>query len=270
MAPSSPWVMNYAEDSCHLSRTFGTGDSAVTVEFREFAPGNRFELMIAGKALEAKGRSSLLTEFGPEGTPTEDMWALRGQLPDGRFVLETSGRLLKVDDSGKSAKPEREDAKSSEELAPPKVDREAEAKVTQLRIGGPIPRDLLLQLGPMDKPMDAMRACLDELLTHWGIDVVAHHALTRVAGPTSDPRKWLQPDDYPKEMLLKRRSGVVHFRIMIDAWGMPTDCIVQTGGSDFDKLTCSLLMKRAHFVPALDAMGKPIPSYFTNSVRWLA
>jgi TonB-like protein len=269
LEPSEPWVMNYADDSCHLARTFGTGADAVTVEFRQFAPSENFELLVAGRRPVSALRNSFVTEFGPGGKPEDHGNALQGKLLDGRVVMETTARMWpEHKDKGKSGKSAKAwDA--NEGVDPLEVDRDAEAKVTQLRIGGPTSHGLTFHLGPMDKPMDAMRACLDELLTHWGIDAVAHHSLTRRAAPTSDPGRWLTTSDYPTNMLRENRSGVVHFRLMVDAQGKPSSCIVQTGGSDFDKLTCVLLMKRAHFVPALDARGNPIPSYYSNSVVWL-
>jgi TonB family protein len=122
----------------------------------------------------------------------------------------------------------------------------------------------------MDKPMDAMRVCLDELITHWGIDAAANRTLTRRAVPKSDPRHWLTPDDFPAQMMREQKSGVVNFRLMIDPDGTPTKCVVQTpGGSAFDETTCNVLKRRARFAPALDASGRPIASFYVNTVRWL-
>jgi hypothetical protein len=258
--------MNYADDSCHLSRTFGTGDDAITIEFRQFAPSRVFELLIAGKRLKAGRSRPLLTEFEPGGKPREHPSSLQGKLSDGRAVFETSVRLPDDEYSDESGHDWKADFES---LAPLKVDHDAEARITELRIGGALAEDRILHLGPMDKPMDAMRACLDELLTHWGIDAAAHHSLTRRAAPVSDPGRWITTDDYPTDLLRKGLSGVVHIRLMVDAQGKPSKCVVQTGGSEFDKLSCELLMKRARFTPALDAQGNPIASYYANTVRWL-
>jgi hypothetical protein len=258
--------MNYADDSCHLGRSFGTGADAVTIELRQFAPSESFELLVAGKAQALQRLTDVTTEFGPGGQPDKHPSALRGKLSDGRFVIETSARMWpeERDKTGGSSTPWTAD----EGVEPLKVDRAAEARITELRVGA-ARRGLGFRLGPMDKPMDAMRACLDELLTHWGIDAAAHRSLTRRAAPTSDPGRWLTTNDYPAEMVRGNRSGVVHFRLMVDPQGKPSACVVQTGGSDFDKLTCNLLMKRARFLPALDAKGQAIASYYSNSVIWL-
>jgi hypothetical protein len=261
--------MNYADDSCHLARTFGTGDDAVTLEFRQFAPSISFELLIAGHALKGSGTAALSIEFGPGGAPRKDRTALQGQLSDGRTVFETSSTFGFYGEDKSDNRGKRNWKEEFDLLDPQKVDRTAEAAITQLRIGGPVSHAMVFRLGPMDKPMDAMRTCLDELLTHWGIDAAAHHRLRRRATPAGDPAGWLGPNDYPAEMLRRNRSGVVHFRLMVGVDGKPTACDVQTGGSDFDKTTCALLMKRARFLPALDSEGKAIASYYANAVRWL-
>jgi hypothetical protein len=271
LEPSGPWMMNYADDSCHLARAYGTGDDAIIIEFRQFAPSRVFELLIAGKKLKAGRARPLTTQFEPNGKPRKHPSSLQGKLADGRVVFETSVRLpddeYDTDDPDESGHDWKADFES---LAPLEANHDAEARITQLRISGPLFQDVRFRLGPLDKPLDAMRACLDELLTHWGIDAAAHHSLTRRAVPTSDPGRWLGPADYPTELLKKNESGVVHMRLMVDAQGKPTKCVVQTGGSEFDKVTCALLMRRARFSPALDAQGKPIASYYTNSVRWLS
>lgn len=261
LTPSGAWVMNYAPDSCHLARTFGEGDQAVSIEFRKFSPSDRFELLVAGKTLASQRTDVLVTEFGPGGGPEQHPNALQGQMSDGRTVLEMTAMLFPKDEKAQRS------WKAEQDPAP--LDTEAEARITELRISGPIPRPLVFQLGPMGKPLDAMRACLDELMTHWGIDAAAHHSLTRAAAPASNPQNWISPGYFPENMLKQHRSGTVHFRLMVDTQGKPTGCVVQTGDDAFNNLTCTALMKRARFTPALDANGKPIPSYYANAVHWL-
>ena len=53
LAPSSVWVVNYADDSCSLGRSFGEGDRKITLFFEQFEPGDSFTLMFVGKALGA-------------------------------------------------------------------------------------------------------------------------------------------------------------------------------------------------------------------------
>ena len=273
LQPVSPWEVNYADDVCELARTFGHGPDEVTIEFRQFGPGKTFTLFAAGPSLKFSTRArGLVTDFEPGGRRLEDQSTFVGTLQDGRSVAEVSTSMLPPDQAtvtGGSAA--RTTPAVADEAKPLVYDREAEAKVTRLRLSGPIAHDIVLELGPMDKPMDAMRACIDELLTHWGVDAAAQRTLTRRAAPRSNPGAWAMPGDYPASMLRAGKSAVVHFRLMIDPTGAPTKCIIQTSGDDpeFDKITCSLMMQRARFNPALDAAGRPIASFYVSSIRWM-
>jgi len=115
-----------------------------------------------------------------------------------------------------------------------------------------------------------MRTCTADLVKYWGLDPAAQESRTRKPEPIASPGTWLRPADYPTGALRKGASAVIDFRLMLDAAGQPTDCHIQgmTKGEEFPMLTCKLLMKRARFSPALGADGKPIASYYTNSVRW--
>jgi hypothetical protein len=197
---------------------------------------------------------------------------MSGTLSDGRTVLETSAKPLPgPDDTVVGGQSKKANWKGNDEDAKPLAfDPQSEAKITRLRLSGPMAHDVVLAIGPMDKPMAAMRTCLDELVTHWGIDPAVDKALTRRAAPSNYPGAWATPQDYPTEMLVKAKSAIVHFRLMVDAEGKPTSCVVQTPADPvFNKTTCGLMMRRARFNPALDASGRPVPSYYVDTVRWL-
>lgn len=51
LQPSSPWIVNYADESCRLVRTFGEGKSKTVLEFESEAPG-RMDLLVVGSPLE--------------------------------------------------------------------------------------------------------------------------------------------------------------------------------------------------------------------------
>jgi hypothetical protein len=273
LKPSSAWAMNYAEDSCHLARSFGEGKSKITVEFRQYGPSRTFALLVAGESLvHSGGRTPFTTSFEPLGARQEHPTALTGKLPDGRQLIQATAafdpddyeRYDAGDPKGSRWQPEADDF---EPIVP---DRAREAKAERLRLTGPFRDVFVLEVGPMNAPMDAMRSCIDELLTHWGIDAEAHHSISRRAAPKGFPGSWLNPSDYPSSMIRQGRSAAVHFRLMVDENGAPTDCVVQTPtGTEFDKHTCNLLKKRAKFTPALNREGQPIRSYFVSSVTWL-
>jgi protein TonB len=93
----------------------------------------------------------------------------------------------------------------------------------------------------------------------------------RAVSPISNPSDWFTEDDYPASALREEVQGTVGFRLTIDAAGNPTACaITATSGSDaLDQATCSLLLTRARFNPALDRKGKPIASSWSNRFKWV-
>ena len=74
LGPSSPWVMDYAEDSCALRRTFGEVGRQVTLEMRQFSPDSSIQFSIFSENI---GTTTEWLRFGvdPDEPPTEDMHA---------------------------------------------------------------------------------------------------------------------------------------------------------------------------------------------------
>ncbi len=57
MVPSSNWVADYAEDSCALLRDFQAGDHKVTLQLRQFGPGEDFEISVLSRTLSRSSRA---------------------------------------------------------------------------------------------------------------------------------------------------------------------------------------------------------------------
>ena len=76
--------------------------------------------------------------------------------------------------------------------------------------------------------------------------------------------------DYPKEAKQKRMEGVVHFKLQVSALGCPTACeVIQSSGhAILDRATCDLMLRRANFIPKLDANGTPVSAEWTNKFTW--
>lgn len=273
LEPSSHWNLDYADDSCRLARIFGEGDDKVAFYIERYEPGDRFFLMVAGKALEGNRRANAEFSFGPGGKTRE------GEGETGTFgeydpaLFEGAMALMplsddKDDDSYRGFNAEEFAADTNvlgQELLP---DQEAAIEWLQISRGSKQP--VRLALGSMGQPMSAMRACTDELLTSWGVDIAAHGSLTRRATPTRSPSRWMSTSDYPTELLRKGMQGLVQVRLSVGADGQPTQCHIQrsTRPEGFDTAVCAALMRKARFDPALDAGGRPIASFWRTSVRF--
>jgi TonB family protein len=90
------------------------------------------------------------------------------------------------------------------------------------------------------------------------------------AVPKSNPNTWLGPDDYPASSIASEKEGALTVAIEVDVKGKPVGCQVTTrsGDADLDNLTCSLLTRRAEFIPAMDRTGQAISSIYSQKVTW--
>jgi TonB family protein len=80
----------------------------------------------------------------------------------------------------------------------------------------------------------------------------------------------VSPDDYPASAVANHEQGQVRFLLSVAVDGRVTDCtILQSSGSAaLDNTTCGLMLRRARFVPARDAMGHPVADTYESVVSW--
>lgn len=262
---SGAWTLNYANDSCRLSREFGRGDDRVTLILDQFDPVRPLSLSLVGKPftrLESRSEQ-IATTFGPSLPDARKVTATVGELGIEKtpIVLASSRDLLNRDISGK-------DNSAGTYLQDPTPDQLA--AITRLQVSTDVFR-LTLNMGSMRQPIAALQTCIGALVRDWGLDPAQQSALSRRPLPLGQPGYWLTSADYPRAALEAGSSAIINFRLLIGPNGMPTSCHIQqaTMSAELIRQTCSMLMRRARFKPALDAQGKPVPSYYTNSVRWL-
>jgi hypothetical protein len=258
MAPSSAWVMDYADDSCALRRAFKADTDEALLQLRAYGPGDGFEVTVASATLNAVNEQPKV-RFDPDEGFAEPPGALY-------FDQKQSDGILYSDSLHPNAR------KKQPPPIEPWSDAEREARervVTGLTIDDGFARPLVLKTGAMHQPMNAMRKCIDELLGHWGLDPAVQRTLSRQVTPVGQER-WAQrvQANYPTEMLRAGRSGVANVRLIVGADGKPTSCIPNADNPDnaFDKHACEGMMRYATFEPALDANGQPTASFWTTRI----
>jgi hypothetical protein len=258
MTPSSDWTVDHAADSCALRRTFSGGEDTASLELRQFMPGDSFDITIGSDTLwRTRGAPHI------RHRPDED-WL---DPPRPSFLGNGDWHGVRFNDSLRPAP-----SMPSGEAWPawPDEDRDArEAAVTELAVAGSFERQLTLQTGGMHAPMEAMRACLRELITHWGLDSSVQETLSRRVQPI-EQRTWAQQifDEYPVDMLRQGKSGRVQIRLMVGIDGKPTNCVAIKGPAEpsFETAACASTMRYSRFEPALDAQGQPVASYWGSTL----
>ena len=101
-------------------------------------------------------------------------------------------------------------------------------------------------------------------------DAPAPLEVARPAQATRNPPSLFMPADYPAEALAQRAQGSTRYRLQVSEAGRAEACdiVSSSGSAALDRATCHVMTSRSHFVPALDAAGRPIASTFTGTIRW--
>ena len=254
-APSSVWEVEWASDSCHLKRRFGTPDDGVDLIVSQYGYGPGVEVALAGHPIARSNGDVFPLDytFGGQTKRTEKAGfvALLGE----REAVVKFGTLPVEYDSDAGAW---------------RPDPAAEKQIVSIAIDQKRGDDFVIATGPMDKPLKALRDCSLQLLASWNLDADKHLTLARDVTPRSNPGRWLDESSYKKVLGTLDLVSDVRFQIMVDAEGNATSCRVPLGSTetlDGEEL-CRLLMKKARFEPALDASGTPIASYWSSMVRF--
>lgn len=269
LKPSSPWLVDYADDSCRLARTFGEGEQKVTLFLDQFQPDAGFYIILGGNLMEVNRdllKLDLKVRFGPQELEQEETahTGAMGKLP--ALIVDGGQRVAPLSEQERSTR----DAmiKAGGRFNSPSISAAREAAVKFLEIKG-TPRDIVLETGPMDKSLGVLRECAWDTVADWGLNVQQQKTLLR--GPIAiKPTEWISGDDYPWRMLRGGYQGTVNYRAIVDATGKPTSCHVQrsTRPKEFDETVCRIVMKRAKFEPALDASGRPVPSFWSQAITF--
>lgn len=269
LAPTSKWQVDYAEDYCRLARKFGEGEQEVLAFFDRFGPTERFRMTLSGKPFKTSLNNTDATiQFGPDEEEQRIFFHM-GELTKAVPALIFSGQF-RVAPPTAAEKRTIDKLKEGEKFEVSSIDAARQTAIQYLKVGKPFRRPILLKTGPMRAPLAALDKCVDELLTHWGIDVEKHKSLTRDATPVGSPGQWIESHNYPLKMLHEGQPSIVEFRLIVGPDGKPTSCHIQltTRPKEFDQAVCKSLMRRAKFQPALDAGGKPLASYWRSTVRF--
>jgi hypothetical protein len=259
LAPTSEWVVDYAEDNCALQRSFAAGGDTATLTLRAFSPGDSYEATIVSDTFPRTRRAPRIRYRSDESW--YEPWA------PPNFVKADARPGVIFSDSLRPAA-----LKPRDSVWPTWADADRDAReraVTEFAIANDSGRELALQTGAMHRPMEALRACLRELVTHWGLDSAVQETLSRKVTPVRQA-DWARRvlNAYPVAMLRAGKSGRVPIRVIVGTDGKTVSCIAYEGFADpaFGQAACSSMMRHSRFEPALDAAGQPVVSYWVTTI----
>ena len=262
LARTSKWEIKYNPDSCQLLAGFGSSEQRVIFVLTREQPGDWFDLQLFGRPLKY-GETDMPVEltFEPDGKPTKNR---------GISLTMSGGEKLPVVRLHGLRLDGWDDWKHPELIRPVTPARESAITAIGFKPAGG--KRYRLETGSMGAPMAAVRSCTDDLIKTWGYDPAVEASLQRRPAPIGSPASWLRTEDYPTKSLAQGHNGLVRYRLDVDPAGMPIGCRVlyRTNPDEFADTTCKLLVQRARFAPALDGAGKPVKSFYTGDVRWMA
>lgn len=274
LPPSTPWVLDYAENSCKLSRAFGKDTDKTVLTFESTAPGELSSVAF-GRSLKTGS-----TEIPARFLPVQDK-AFKGE-PELTTTKQPavlwSGISLSPAALIERDKQREEWRKAHPGIRPPPADlnerdeaRAARhafaAAVTELEIDARRGRPVILETGSLGEAIKMFDQCSRDSLRDWGVDPdVEDKIVSRAWAP--DAGRWFSADDYPQAMWAQGKESEVRVRLLVDATGKASKCtsLSHFNEPDFNRTVCAIFMKRARFAPAELADGTKVPSYYINRV----
>ncbi|MBS7668294.1 energy transducer TonB [Croceicoccus gelatinilyticus] len=256
---SSAWVMDYADSSCRLWATFGEGEQKSTLEFA--APSGRkagFDVLVYPSKLDTKGLKFRWSEMA-EAQEAGKVTPIKFEAGTGLMFEAGLGHNV----AGLTDNPSDEDYRNEAERMT------TEAGVEGLFLTDETGADLAYMTGSLKAPFNALRTCLDNLISEMGVDPVTLRNRSR-------PVELLNYNenevliDYPSTAIINAEQGDVTFILIVDEKGKPAECRVtqNLASKSLADFTCRNWRRYAKFTPALDADENPITGIFLGTAHY--
>ena len=266
LEPSTDWLLDYADERCTLTRGFGEGRDALRLQVDSHGSAHDFRILLAGRSIPASRDPSGAVQYRltPDTTDRQAPALLgkAGQL-NAVFFTATFGPDVGTPELQGSREEDYERRQALRTAHP-----DFEASVSDMRVALDHRSTFRLQLGDMTAPLAALRACLDDLYAHWGLDPERQKTLSMPPFPDESTVARTQRS-YPGRKLTKGESALIPVRVMVDAEGKATSCHVQSRSADeaFSRAVCEGLA--GPYRPALDAEGRAVASVFNTGVVYI-
>jgi TonB family protein len=246
LLPASSWRVDYAEQECRLTRTFGEKDALILFRLARGTSFDNYDIKLAGLSIpKSNGKIDVEMTLEPQNATAK--FSGRG-FP----IPNRKERVLNWYDGSITA-----------------ISGGPKDQVMLVKIGTNF--SVRLKLDDFRPAIAAMKTCHDDLLRGWKIDTAALSALKRYPIPVGSPGDWATFDDYPIEAIHANMSGQSSFLLTVGKDGKPLACsiIVSSKVTLLDDATCRAVKRRARFTPAIGADGSPVESVYINRVRWV-
>jgi hypothetical protein len=254
LEPSTPWAIDYGDESCALRRTFASDAATVDLQIMQQAPGPYFRVSVSSDTMGLSDRAARV-RFEPDDRAETPGYLLSGNVGERAAIAFTDSLQRNVLGSSRPYINWTDEERDQRENA-----------VVALSIEGGFARDVTLGLGSMHGPMEALRTCMSDLYGSWGVDLQAHRTLLRPVRRTNGE----EVADRVRRVLTvnsgRGRSALpVIVRVVVGSDGRVKRCRVHFAPWDDGLSTeiCEVIAQRARYAAARDSASKPIVSYDT-------
>jgi TonB family protein len=258
LARSTNWAVDRDSDACHLQAEFGEGEKKVIMRITRHGLGEGFKIRLYGNRFATDAaRGEAKVDFGLAPAPAKASGIFGTARGLGALFLSE----VTLDGWPSASREQRESGITPEQ--------ETSVSGATFRISRMKP--FRLEFGSLGQPFAQLRACQSDLVRSWGYDPEVQRTLSRSVKSINNVADWLSSSDYPAVAVARRYNGTVQIRLDVDAEGKVAGCHVleRTRPDVFADITCQAVTKRARLEPALDSAGRPVRSYFTQSITWV-
>jgi len=255
--PASPWQLQLADDRCRLARRFESTKGPGMVLIEQIAPGQRFDLTIAGPDFARARRGNWFYGGMRSDLEMVTINPLEYEIAGYDNAILLGG--ISIDDDLSPEEDRQSRVAAVDPAAADLVERIVLQRSTTI---------VSFETGNMKAPLEALNACSHDLLLEWGLDAEAHSTYHR-------------PPKMPDERLYFRRlhhkltstpgneghKSLLRVRAIVTSEGSVTNChheyALSSGGLEPD--VCQDI-KDMQFDPATDRDGKPMASVYSLSL----
>ena len=240
--PTGKWIAEFGDHQCILSRAYGGPKDVLILAFQKLPMQAGIELNVLKTDKRTDSARGWARIGFPKGTSVDVAFGAYRVAPN---IRKISVRL--EDESYRSV---------------------AESGVVSLSI----PRELEegFTVPGFGAALNILDQCVVNLGEVWGISKDQQTRVGRLA-KLIEQESLFNSSDYPLGALKEDASGRTIVRHVVDEAGRPSDCVLlkSSGNKFLDLASCSKLLKRARFEPALDVQGRPMRSVSVTAVNWL-
>lgn len=260
LAPTGEWKTIRRNGKCTLSRKFGSGDNATTLQLSQSGSRPFLNLAVASELVANPYSHIVDIQFGPNEEASRRSF-VTNRTRNGTPIMIMYGLLL--------APVSTKDAESG---IVERLGAEREKAIDRLVFSRGVSRDFTLQLGSMHEPVETLSQCADEAYASFRKSSDTDKRVAVVPTPRSNPSEWMSAKDYPYDLIRAGIDGVIQFRLTVNEEGRAIACqITKTQRPQmFDDTVCANMMRNARFHPAKTWRGEPTVGFYTNQINFVA